>query len=133
MTTTVKSAEPNVTPMIDVLLVLLIIFMVANVRVQHTMDAQLPERGCDARCNATPQIVLEVLQGPVYRINQTDVAPTELYARLSSIYLARPEKVIQVAGHPGARYQDVIDAMDVARSAGVRVVGIAPKSVIGGR
>lgn len=55
--TSVRSAEPNVTPMIDVLLVLLIIFMVANVRVRHTMDTQLPERGCEGVCEAAQQIV----------------------------------------------------------------------------
>ena len=126
--TTARSAEPNVTPMIDVLLVLLIIFMVANVRVHQTMDAQLSEPGCAKTCEATQQIVLEVLPGPAYRINQAAVAGNDLFARLSSIYLSRPEKVIQVAGHPGTRYEDVISAMDVARSAGARVIGIAPPS-----
>jgi len=124
--TTARSAEPNVTPMIDVLLVLLIIFMVANIRVHHTMDAQLPEAGCDVLCESSRQIVLEVLPGPTYRINQSTVASSDLFARLSSIYVARPEKLIQVAGYPGARYEDVVGAMDVARSAGVRVVAIAP-------
>lgn len=122
------AAEPNVTPMIDVLLVLLIIFMVASIRLHHTMDAQLPDRGCQGLCETTQQIVLEVLPGPAYRINQSAVEPSDLFARLSSIYLARPEKIIQVAGYPGARYEDVVSAMDVARSAGVRVVGVAPPS-----
>ena len=127
--TTVRSAEPNVTPMIDVLLVLLIIFMVASIRVHHTMDAQLFESVCEnGICDGAPQIVLEVLPGPAYRINKEAVASGDLFGRLASIYVARPEKLIEVAGYPGVRYADVIDAMDVARSAGVRVVGITPPS-----
>ena len=126
--TTLRSAEPNVTPMIDVLLVLLIIFMVASIRVYHTMDAQLFESVCAVVCDGSPQIVLEVLPGPTYRIDREVVAPEDLLGRLSSIYAARPEKLIEVAGYPGVRYEDVINAMDVARSAGVRVVGITPSS-----
>ena len=124
-----RAAEPNVTPMIDVLLVLLIIFMVASIRVHHTMDAQLFESVCADVCDSAPQIVLEVLPGPSYRIDRQAVAPENLLGRLSSIYVARPEKPIEVAGYPGVRYEDVIHAMDVARSAGVRVVGITPPSM----
>jgi|SRR5690242_6873261 biopolymer transport protein TolR len=126
--TNVGSAEPNVTPMIDVLLVLLIVFMVASVQMHHTMDAQLPERGCNtAVCEDSRQIVLEVLAGPTYRINAAPVAPGDLLDQLSSIYRDRPEKIIQVAGHPGAHYEDVVSAMDIARSAGIRVISIAPR------
>ena len=126
--TNVGSAEPNVTPMIDVLLVLLIVFMVASIQMHHTMDAQLPERGCDAAlCEDSHQIVLEVLPGPTYRINAAPVGTGELLDRLSSIYRNRPEKIMEVAGHPGARYEDVVGAMDIARSAGIRVISIAPR------
>ena len=124
-----RAAEPNVTPMIDVLLVLLIIFMVASIRVHHTMDAQLFESVCAHVCDSAPQIVLEVLPGPSYRIDRQVVASENLLGRLSSIYVARREKLIEVAGYPGVRYEDVIHAMDVARSAGVRVVGITPPSM----
>lgn len=56
------------------------------------------------------------------------VAVSKPYAtQLASIYPARPDKVIQVAAHPGVKYQDVINAMDIAKSSGVRVIGIAPK------
>jgi biopolymer transport protein TolR len=121
------SAEPNVTPMIDVLLVLLIVFMVASVQRHHTIDAQLPVSSCDL-CANRPQIVLEVLPGPSYRINRAPVASGDLLSNLYAIYESRPEKLIQVAGSPGVRYDDVIAAMDVAKSAGVRVISVAPKS-----
>jgi biopolymer transport protein TolR len=123
----VSSAEPNVTPMIDVLLVLLIVFMMAAIQVHRTIDTLLPEP-CSGGCEGTEQIVLEVRPGPSYRINQTVVAPEDLLRRLTNIYEARPEKIIQVAGRPGVRYQDVVAAMDVAKSAGVRVIGIVPKT-----
>jgi len=121
----VAVSEMNVTPMLDVLLVLLTIFMAASIRVYLTMDGQhlLP---CEGVCEASTSIVLEVLPGPAYRINKTPVPGEALRERLASIYAARPEKIIQIAGYPGASYQDVVSAMDMAKSAGVRVVGILP-------
>jgi biopolymer transport protein ExbD len=127
-----RSAEPNLTPMIDVLLVVIIVFMVAMVRVQRAMDVQLPEP-CTALCGQSPPIVLEVLPGPRYRINRRDIASADLGRELRRIYEARPEKIIQVAGNPKARYADVVTAMDVAKSAGVRVIGIVPKELAGAR
>ena len=122
----VPASEMNVTPMLDVLLVLLIIFMAASIRVHLTMDGELP-LACAGVCDGTSSIVLEVLPGPAYRINKAAVAPDALREKFLSIYAGRPEKIIQVAGYPGATYQDVVNAMDVAKSAGVRVVGIAPR------
>jgi|SRR5689334_6503472 biopolymer transport protein TolR len=126
------NAEPNVTPMIDVLLVVLIVFMVAMVRVYHTMDVQLPE-ACSGVCDASQPIVLEVLPGPTYRINRQAVAAADVLVRLRSIYGPRPDKIIQVAGHPAVRYSDVFAAMDVAKAAGVREIGIVPKDIANAR
>lgn len=119
------SAEPNVTPMIDVLLVLLIVFMTVVMQVHHTMDVQLP-MPCTGNCNGDTPIVLEIAPGPSYRINSAEVARSDLAARLRAIYFARPEKVIQIAGRRGVRYDDVMNAMDVAKGAGVKVIEIAP-------
>src|SRR5689334_10638662 len=101
------TAEPNVTPMIDVLLVVLIVFMVASVRVYHTMDVQLPQ-ACSAFCQASTPIVLEVLPGPTYRINRRPVPPGELEAQLRTIYGPRAEKIIEVAGNGAVRYAEVV-------------------------
>jgi biopolymer transport protein ExbD len=120
------SAEPNVTPMIDVLLVLLIVFMVMVVKVHHTLDVQLPQPQSGPSDGAVP-IVLEVLPGPAYRINTKTVDPGHLGERLAGMYRDRPEKIIQIAGDPKATYKEVATAIDVARSAGVRVVGIVPR------
>ena len=126
--TRMPNAEPNVTPMIDVLLVLLIVFMTMVVRVHHTMDVQLPTP-CVGACAGDASIVLEVAPGPTYRINRGEVTRSDLEAQLRAIYLGRPEKVIQIAGHPRVRYADVMAAMDVAKGAGVRVISIAPKAI----
>lgn len=126
--TTVLSADLNVTPMLDVLLVLLVIFM-ASVQVRKAMDVQLPAP-CTGACRSkgTP-IVLEVLPGRAYRLNQHPIRASDLPARLRAVYDGRPEKVIQIAGHRGARYQVVVDAMDDARTAGVRVIAIPPSEI----
>jgi biopolymer transport protein ExbD len=118
-------ATPNVTPMIDVLLVLLIVFMVMVIRVQRTVDVQLPQPAADGASAAG--IVLEVLPGPSYRINNRPVPSSNLRAKLTELYANRPEKIIQVAGSPTVTYGDVVLAMDIARSAGVKVIGIQPR------
>ncbi len=125
-TTPSLSTDLNVTPMLDVLLVLLVIFM-ASVQTRKTIDAQLPET-CVGACrdDGTP-IVLEVLPGGAYRLNRDPVAAPALAARLRAAYARRSRKVLHVAGHPGARYEDVVRAMDVARGAGVDVLGIPPR------
>jgi len=124
----IPSAEPNVTPMIDVLLVLLIVFMLAVVQVHRTMDVQLPQP-CGDPCHAPGDaIVLEVLPGPSYRLNGTEVRPAELRDRLTAVYAGRPNKTIGVAAAQGVRYDDVMASMDVAKSAGVTVIGIVPRA-----
>jgi biopolymer transport protein ExbD len=123
------SNEPNVTPLIDVLLVLLIVFMIAVVRTNRTMNVQLPQP-CGSACDAGDAIVLEVLAGPAYRLNGTDVKPAELRDRLTAVYAGRPNKTILVAGAPGVRYQDVMTSMDIARFAGVTAIGIAPRATV---
>lgn len=120
------SADPNVTPMIDVLLVLLIVFMVMVVRVHHTLDVQLPRPESGVSEGSTP-IVLEVLPGPSYRINSVAVDAPALATRLRGIYQGRPEKVIQVAGDPEATYASIVNAIDIAKASGVLVVGMVPR------
>lgn len=118
----------NVTPMIDVLLVLLIIFMMVVPNLRKAIDLQLP----DPQPSTQPanvvsqQIVLEVLPGG-YAINKEQVSKDRLVGRLKEIYDNRPEKIIFVKGDPKVTYQDVIFAMDMSRQAGVKVIGVPPK------
>jgi biopolymer transport protein ExbD len=120
--------EINVTPMIDVLLVLLIIFMVIVPAQRKAVDVQLPDPTPSVQpANSTStQIVLEV-QPNGYSINKEAVTKERLAARLKEIYDPRPEKIIFIKGDPKVTYQDVIQAMDAARGAGVKVIGFTPK------
>lgn len=122
------NAEPNVTPMIDVLMVLLIIFMVIVPSSRKALDVQLPDPN-PAPTTSTPstQIVLEVLPGDQFSINKQPVSGPQLAQRLKELYDQRPEKIIFVKGDPKVPYQAVIQAMDIARGAGVKVIGIPPK------
>lgn len=142
------TAEPNVTPMIDVLLVLLIIFMLIVPMARKAIDLQLPDPTPQPNAQPSPdQIVLEVLADGSYRINTQPVAHGDLASKLHSIYDGRPDKVLFVKGDTAASYQTVIEAIDVARGAGWRndcnglsaseaqdkgcalVIGITPKQI----
>jgi biopolymer transport protein ExbD len=123
------SNEINVTPMIDVLLVLLIIFMLIVPQARKAIDVQLPDPNPQqvAANQASNQIVLEVLPGGQFSINKEPVNKDRLPGRLKEIYDPRPDKIMFVKGDPKVKYQDVIHAMDVARGAGVKVIGVPPK------
>ena len=117
-------SEMNVTPFLDILLVLLILFMYLCLSQQKVLTAHLPDPSARATDN-TPAIVLEVRPNAMYAINTTPVSRSELANRLRSIYDGRPTKTIMVRGTPGIRYQDVVTAVDIARGAGVVAIGLA--------
>lgn len=121
--------EPNVVPMIDIMLVLLIIFMVVQQLNRKAVDLQLPDPtpAVVTANQASDQIVLEVLPDGSFAINREPVTKDGLAGRLKEIYDPRPDKIIFIKGDPDVTYQDMITAMDVARGAGVKVIGIPPK------
>lgn len=123
--------EPNVVPMIDIMLVLLIIFMIMQPLMRKAVDLQLPEPTPSVATSnvASNQIVLEVLEDGSYAVNREPLTKEGLAKRLTEIYEGRPDKIMFVKGDPKVKYQDVIFAMDQARGAGVKVIGIPPKDV----
>lgn len=121
--------EPNVVPMIDIMLVLLIIFMIMQPLMRKAVDLQLPDPTptVSTANQASDQIVLEVLADGSFAVNKEPIVKANLDSRLREIYDPRPEKIMFVKGDPSVKYQDVIYAMDVARGAGVKVIGIPPR------
>jgi biopolymer transport protein ExbD len=125
----------NVTPMIDVLLVLLIIFMVVQQGLQKGISMQVPppkdKDEVAQKSNPEDQIVLEVNPGPVYAINRQPVTYEALETTIRDIYANRPRKVIFVKGAENVTYADVVHAVDASRAAGVDIVGLVPRPETG--
>lgn len=126
------TTDINVTPFLDILLVLLITFLAA-MNARKTIDAQLPIP-CAGACHADGvPIILEVLADGSFLMNRQPVSAPALLATLRRTFDARAEKVLHVAGHRDVTYQAVLSAMDMARSAGVRVIAIPPSESYSGR
>ena len=122
------TSEPNVVPMIDILLVLLIIFMITQPLSRMALDVQVPPPDTPIT-NRTPpsQIVLELFDDGGYAINGQPVPRNQLDTQIHAIYDARPAKLLFIKAGPNRLYQDVIEAMDVARGAGVQIIGFTPR------
>jgi biopolymer transport protein TolR len=128
-TTSTKSAvqsEPNVTPMIDVMLVLLIIFMVVTPALLAGFNA-VPPQGVNLKDHPEDEAdqVLGIDAAGIYYLNKKPVQKDDLPELLKAIYEARTEdKILYVKAHKDIEYSKVIDALDVATKNGVRVVGM---------
>jgi biopolymer transport protein ExbD len=129
------TSEPNVIPMIDILLVLLIIFMMQVPMQRKKMDVQLPPvmeaQQQQQEQSASNQIVLQLNEDGGYAVNNEPVAKPLLERRLREIYDPRPVKLLFIKTARNRHYEDVVEAMDVARSAGVQVIGFTPPEVGG--
>jgi biopolymer transport protein TolR len=121
------SSDINVTPMIDVLLVLLIIFMIILPMSRRDFTVNVPPEQQQKKSNTqSSQIVLELLPDGGYAINKNPVPYAQLDAKFHELYDNRPAKLLFIKAAPNRKYGEVVEAMDIAHGAGVQVIGFTP-------
>jgi len=134
------SSEINVTPMIDILLVLLIIFMVIVPVTPKGLDALVPQPPKDPTKQPPPTdrtIVVQVLYragaAPTYKINETDYPKADLLPKLTEIYSNRAERVMFVKGDDDVNFSAIAEVIDIGKAANVDHIGLMTPKIMAGQ
>jgi len=123
-------SDINITPLVDVVLVLLIIFMVITPLLQMGYDVKVPPKSTNPTPQIDPdQLIVSLAAGNKLFLNKQELTAPQLATQLSSILKNRNDKTVFFSGDDGAAYGDVVRVMDLCRASGARNIGIVLETV----